>query len=242
MGCRAADGVSIFGRRSPAFSSAVNENTRAISPCNPVIADSAPTPVLEVATDDTFQLVSQPDDQVPKASDSSMVTSSVSTEDVDGEAAAAFISSTPVGTSCELMNALISSTWQNPINPWDANGDGVLNPVDELVVTNGLSVAEPRRLPVTVPAGSSLVDANGDGAFNGLHILAIHQDFYVVSSALPSDTTPVAALPAPAATPTPTLPNDLDLIAAALAPSQQKPKREPDFDQTLAATVNWRTL
>lgn len=35
---------------------------------------------------------------------------------------------------------------------------------------------------------------------------------------------------------------DWDLIAAAIARSQQKPKKTPAFDQTLAATVVWRIL
>ena len=55
--------------------------------------------------------------------------------------------------------------WQNPVNPLDVNGDGVISPIDALLVINYLN-SHPAEtvLPPTYSAGSAYLDVLGTGS------------------------------------------------------------------------------
>jgi len=56
--------------------------------------------------------------------------------------------------------------WQNPRNALDVNADGIVGPLDVLVIVNDLNVHRARSLPMPSPQGtfpSAYLDVNGDG-------------------------------------------------------------------------------
>ena len=59
-----------------------------------------------------------------------------------------------------------ASPWQNPANPLDVNDDGVVSPLDSLLVINDLNTNGARALPnppVSPPPPPPYLDTNGDG-------------------------------------------------------------------------------
>jgi hypothetical protein len=72
------------------------------------------------------------------------------------------------------------TSWQNPVNRFDADGDGNLSPLDVLAVMNYINRSSGTNsasaLPVLDPAfplAHPFVDVNGNGASDPLDVLEI---------------------------------------------------------------------
>ena len=72
------------------------------------------------------------------------------------------------------------SPWQNPVNPHDVNDDGLLTPIDVLVLINMLNKDGARPLPVTGGGGggggegpATRPDVNGDGMLSPVDVLIL---------------------------------------------------------------------
>ena len=69
-----------------------------------------------------------------------------------------------------------ATPWQNPINPLDVTADGLVSPLDALVVINQLNAAGSRllgQLPNAPNGPADYFDVNGDGAITPLDALQI---------------------------------------------------------------------
>ena len=134
------------------------------------------------------------------------------------------------------------SAWQNQANPADVNGDGVVDASDLAALVNMLTTAGPEVLPATVPAGSPLVDVNGDGVLNWLDVLLVQQEINS-SAALAAASVQTASSQAVAtAVGTSVQPatDALAVVATAVAQAQQSSAASA-LDQALSATSDWRT-
>ena len=76
------------------------------------------------------------------------------------------------------------SPWQNAIDRWDVNGDGVEDSLDESVLTNALVTSGPREVSQTVGSGSPWLDVNGDLVVNWLDLLSIHAQLRKIAAPL----------------------------------------------------------
>ena len=69
------------------------------------------------------------------------------------------------------------SPWQNPVEPLDVNGDGIISPLDVLLGINRLNSAGSMSLsaegPVTDAEDILFFDTNGDGYHTPLDILLV---------------------------------------------------------------------
>jgi hypothetical protein len=69
------------------------------------------------------------------------------------------------------------SPWQNPSNPVDVNGDGIITASDALFVINFLNEHGPGQVPESEPGGSGenpiFPDVNGDGRISPVDALII---------------------------------------------------------------------
>jgi hypothetical protein len=66
--------------------------------------------------------------------------------------------------------------WQNPVDWWDVDGDGLLAPLDPLLVINELNRAGPRPLPAPVAGGPQpppYLDTTGDSFLSPLDALRL---------------------------------------------------------------------
>lgn len=74
------------------------------------------------------------------------------------------LQSSPTNIDVMVVDYRRVHPWQNPINPLDTNGDGVLSPSDALIVINYWNSGQSRLLPTS---GSTKIygflDVNGDG-------------------------------------------------------------------------------
>ncbi|WP_203328907.1 dockerin type I domain-containing protein [Candidatus Laterigemmans baculatus] len=67
---------------------------------------------------------------------------------------------------------VVPSPWQNPLHALDANNDGIVSPLDALVVINDLNRIGGRILDASDPEGP-FVDINGDGWLSPLDALQV---------------------------------------------------------------------
>jgi len=84
------------------------------------------------------------------------------------------------------------SDWQSPIEKLDINADGVISPLDGLLVINNLGVFENGVLPSSMANQAPYVDPTGDGVVAPFDALAVINHLNFVSSL----NTPTAALSA----------------------------------------------
>jgi hypothetical protein len=63
-------------------------------------------------------------------------------------------------------------TWQNPDDPLDVDGNGVVAPIDALLVINYISAGLPTTLPAINTYGY-FIDVNGDGIVSPLDALLV---------------------------------------------------------------------
>jgi len=74
------------------------------------------------------------------------------------------------------VDAGLWSTWQNPRNPLDVNGDGVVQPLDALVIINDINARQSRALPIP-PVPPSVpppyLDVSGNGAIGPQDVLIV---------------------------------------------------------------------
>ncbi len=89
-----------------------------------------------------------------------------------------------------------TSTWQNPVNKYDVNGDGNVYPLDVLIIINRLLAGELGPLPPT-PVVPPYLDVSGDGNLTPLDVLQVIN--YLNAQSAGSLATPAAATPAAAA-------------------------------------------
>lgn len=79
------------------------------------------------------------------------------------------------------FNQIVSSTWHNSLNPADVNDDGVVSPLDPILVINELNsgrlnTASNAVLPVAPPNVTEFIDVNNDGRFSPVDAIeAINQ-------------------------------------------------------------------
>jgi hypothetical protein len=74
--------------------------------------------------------------------------------------------------------AIVANPWQNPVNRFDVSGEGVVSPLDVLLILNYIN--DPRndltqRLPAVKPSEQPFLDVNGSGFVeqNGQDALAV---------------------------------------------------------------------
>ena len=118
------------------------------------------------------------------AAHGSTVTLGLDPADVAGHDTMVYGNSVAVAATYQSASLLIGSLWRNPTNQWDVDGNGVANAADESAVISQLSAARPQLLPDTRPAGSPMVDVDGNGVLNWLDALLIHQQ-HLSSSRVP---------------------------------------------------------
>ena len=63
--------------------------------------------------------------------------------------------------------------WQNPVDSVDVKPDGVISPIDALLVINEINRTSSRRLPDTRPADAAQIDTNGDNFLSPIDALLI---------------------------------------------------------------------
>jgi hypothetical protein len=85
---------------------------------------------------------------------------------------------TDAGEVEDYQVAIVANPWQNPVNRFDVSGEGVVSPLDVLLVINWINDPEndlTQRLPAVKPADQPFVDVNGSGFVeqNGLDALAV---------------------------------------------------------------------
>jgi len=74
------------------------------------------------------------------------------------------------------VDAGLWSTWQNPRNPLDVNDDGVVQPLDALVMINDINARQSRPLPIPpVPPSvpPPFLDVSGNGAIGPQDVLIV---------------------------------------------------------------------
>ncbi len=122
--------------------------------------------------------------------------------------------------------------WQNTANPYDVNANGIVNPIDALVLINYLNAHGFGPLPATF-TGPDYLDVNGDGSITPLDALGVINYINrqllpgaVAGQAAPEVLAGVLASPATVAA-----------EAAVAAPGQSAPAVEPATETTLAIGV-----
>ena len=93
--------------------------------------------------------------------------------------------------------------WQNPVNNFDVNNDGVVSPVDVLTLVNYINDPSHGPLPVARPDGSPYYDVNGDGNITPVDILMVINYINTHTPTTSPTSTPTIVpppAPAPAAT------------------------------------------
>ena len=114
------------------------------------------------------------------------------------------------------VTAVAVSPWQNPLLAQDVNADGVVTPLDVLIVINTLNAEGPHALPPPVPPNvpPPYLDVNGDGYVTPLDVLVIVN--YLNDQAL-------AASQAITASDVGSSLNAVDIFGVPLAPRQGRP-------------------
>lgn len=80
-----------------------------------------------------------------------------------------------VGQSCKALIRLGSSHWQNPVNRFDVNNDGVVDISDYTVLQNWLDENGSKTLSALKPDSEPYVDINGDGKADILDLTLLAQ-------------------------------------------------------------------
>ncbi len=86
-----------------------------------------------------------------------------------------------------------TSSWQNPTNKYDVNGDGYVYPLDALIVINRILAGQAGQLPPT-PIVPPYIDVSGDGILSPLDVLQVLN--YLNAQAVAAVATPAVATPA----------------------------------------------
>lgn len=92
-----------------------------------------------------------------------------------------------------LENRHLLSGWHNTALPADVNGDGIVSPLDALIVVNALSRAQTASIPLTDPPGpdSFYLDVDNNGVVTPLDALTVLNDLRVSPAFEPEGNLPV---------------------------------------------------
>lgn len=104
-------------------------------------------------------------------------------------------------TSVDFGHYLATPPWRNPANPFDVDDDGLITPLDALLIINELNAQGSRVLGEAPPAGSNFLyyDVSGDGFLAPLDALQVIIQLNAMSSVGNGE----AAPPTPPAPPPP---------------------------------------
>jgi hypothetical protein len=76
-------------------------------------------------------------------------------------------------TATATVSIEVNPSWQNPINPFDVNRDGVVSPLDALIVINFINSFGAINLSAVSTAGHHPVDVSGDLFVSALDALLV---------------------------------------------------------------------
>src|SRR6186997_1678190 len=68
---------------------------------------------------------------------------------------------------------LLASDFQNAFNEFDVDDDGVVAPLDALLIINDLNASGPRHLPAVRSGSDPFIDVTGDGVSSPLDALIV---------------------------------------------------------------------